>query len=101
MKIEREDIPTQTIEQFAEQHDLIMEIRERPVNVGNSGRYYAHFKRAEIKDDCILRGAYGDGATPEEAIAAYRNEISLKRLVIDAFAPTRREIRVPRLVPSR
>ena len=100
MKIKREDVPSMTIEQFADAHNLVMEVRERRRPEGDPARYYAHFENCEIGGDGILRGAFGDGRTPEDAIANYAAEITLKRIVIGAYTPERREIDVPRLKPN-
>lgn len=97
MKIEREDIPQMCIEAFAEANDLVMEIIERPLPIGDGGRYYAKFKKCEVKDGGCLVGKYGNGATPEEAIKAYAPQISLRTLVFSAMSGDRLEIRVPRL----
>jgi hypothetical protein len=66
--------------------------------VGDPGRFYAHFKRAEEVGDGVLIGTHGNGATPEHAIAAYAQKISLRRIAVDAYSEGRREIDVPRLV---
>ncbi len=100
MKIKRNDIPVMTIQRFAEENDLTMEIHERRVPVDNPARYYAHFEHCDVKGDGVLIGAYGDGRTPEGAIANYARRIELGRLVIDAGTPQRREISVPRLLAS-
>jgi hypothetical protein len=97
MEIERTLLKQSTIEAFADEHGLVMDVHERRFDLGHARRFYAAFRHAEIKDGCILRGAYGDGATEQDAIAAYAREISMKRLVIDAYRPSRREIEVPRL----
>lgn len=89
-------VPVMTIEKFADQHNLEMEVNERNEPEGSPSRYYAHFKHAEVKEGRILCGTYGDGATPKEAITNYAPQISLKLLVIDAYGD-RREIQVPRL----
>lgn len=48
-----------------------------------------------IKEGCMLRGAYGEGDTPEKAIADYADKIAGELLVQDAYRDTRREIRCP------
>jgi hypothetical protein len=98
MKIVFHTMEEQTIEQFADTHKLTMEVYERSLPIGHKERFYAHFERCEIIDDCVLIGAFGNGRTPEEAIANYATEISMKRIVIDAFSQERREIEVPRLI---
>lgn len=104
MKIERHEIETASIEAFADKHGLVMEIRERKKPIGDPSRYYAHFKSAEAREGthCLI-GLFGNGRTPEEAIAEYAETISLRTLIIDAMSKERREIEVPRLsanVPS-
>lgn len=90
-----------SIEAFADKHGLVMEVRERNKPVGDPSRYYAHFKSAEAREGkCFLIGLFGDGRTPEEAIAEYARTISLRTLIIDAMTEERREIEVPRLSAS-
>ncbi len=99
MKIERHEIEETIIETFADKNGLVMEVRERKKPVGDPSRYYAHFKSAEAREGqhCLI-GLFGNGSTPEEAIAKYARKISLRTLIIDAMSETRREIEVPRLV---
>jgi hypothetical protein len=76
-----------------------MVVRERPfLPEGDAAKYFASFERTEIKNDCVLIGAYGNGATENEAIANYAKRISFCRIVVNAFKRNRREIQVPRLV---
>lgn len=104
MKIERTLVPEMTIEEFAEKHDLTMEIHERSepplVNPHQSWRFYACFKHADVKDGSVPIGRFGNGATEANAIADYASKISLKLLVVDARGPNQREIKVPRLVAA-
>ncbi len=97
MEIKTDFVGEMTIEEFADSHHLTMVVRERRLPVGNPSRYYASFEAAEVKGDGVLIGTYGNGSTPEEAIANYANEITLKTLVLDAMNDDRREIPVPRL----
>lgn len=85
------------IEKFADRYGLIMEIHERAKLIGHTGRYYAHFRDAEVREGSLLIGVFGDGSTPREAITNYAREISLRNLIIDAMGEARREIPVPRL----
>jgi hypothetical protein len=98
MKIIYNEIPTITIDEFADKHDLTMVVHERRKSVGSPDRYWAEFDHSEIGDGCILIGTYGNGATPEEAIDDYAGKIELKHLVINAFGKNRIEIDVPRLI---
>lgn len=86
MKIKRQDIPSMTIEQFADAHNLVMEVHERRLPKGDPSRYYAHFEDCDIAGDGLL-GEFG-------------NAISLKRIVVGAYMPKSRVIDVPRLLPS-
>lgn len=97
MKMEVHAIPDMMIERFANEHGLVMEIRERPRPENDPARFYAFFKHSEIKGDGVLIGEYGNGRTEEEAIRNYAKAISLKTLVLDSYTPERREIEVPRL----
>jgi hypothetical protein len=98
MKIQLHEIETTTIEAFAEKHDLLMDVHERKRPVGDPARYYASFRSAEAREgECGLRRLFGNGRTPESAIAEYAAMISLRLLIIDATSKDRREIEVPRL----
>lgn len=98
MKIERHEIENTSIEAFADKNGLVMEVHERPKPVGDPSRYYAHFKSAGAREGtCCLIRLFGNGRTPEEAIAEYASVISLRTLIIDAMTKDPREIEVPRL----
>jgi hypothetical protein len=83
-----------TLDEFAERHGLVMEIHER-AGVYGDGRYYAHFKSVEEMRDGMLCGTYGNGATPEQAVAAYARKIRGKCLAVKAGSKDRRNIQVP------
>ena len=61
-------------------------------------KFYASFVGVEIKEGEILRGAFGNGEIPDEAIANYAREISHKHLVKDAMRTWRKEIIAPKLI---
>lgn len=103
MQIELYKKARSTLAAFAEEHGLVMEVHERsPHDMGKhwteSIRYYARFKGCEVKSGNVLIGMYGNGCTPESAMKVYAQEISERRLVIDAMTEFRREIDVPLLV---
>ena len=105
MKIEINEQPRMTIEEFADLHDLTVDVNERtPSMMGDrwteESRYYAQFRDSEIKEGRMLAGTYGNGCTPEQAISDYASEISEKLLVLHAFSHSqeRREIWVPVLI---
>ena len=103
MKIERHYVEESTIELFAEEQGLVMEVHERGQDIlkwRHLDRFYAIFKKVEEKDGSVLRGIYGNGDTPEEAITNYANRLSEKWIVFDAMGPTRRELKTPRFVDN-
>lgn len=60
------------------------------------GLWCARFASCEIKDDCILISAHGNGKTPVEAVNDYISEIRGKRMVMHAMSKEmRREFNVP------
>lgn len=93
MKIEREFITRESIENFADRHGLTMRVNER--STSGLPRFYARFKDVEVGNGCILIGAFGNGDTEDEAIAAYAAEISKQRLIVNAGTAERREIIAP------
>lgn len=95
MKIVLHEIEKVAIEDFADKHDLAMEVHERDHSIGDSMRYYAKFSNAETKHGSVLAGVFGNGPTIDDAIEDYAMVISGKLFVIDAMKPTRREIQVP------
>jgi len=93
-------LPRATLEAFAEVYELTMVIDERvPKDMGDrwteDSRYYAEFEDCEVKQGVGLRSEYGNGRTPEDAMADYARNISGKLLVLNAFGPNRREIQAP------
>ncbi|GAF90278.1 unnamed protein product [marine sediment metagenome] len=94
MEIERKIVEEITIEEFAERHNLIMEIRDRGLK-SEHPRYYASFKNSEIEGDGVLIGAYENGETEEEAIQGYAKRISEETLVINARKSDEQRIKVP------
>ena len=61
-------------------------------------RFMAEFENSETKNNkssCVLKGSYGNGESPEEAIRDYIEEIQGKVLVFDAMGKDRQEYVVP------
>lgn len=83
-----------TIEAFADRHDLTMDVQERR-GISGHQRFWAAFHRVEIGENGVLTGAYGNGATPEEAIAQYAKRIQGEHLVQNAYSPDRTEFDAP------
>lgn len=98
MRYEVDPIPTMTLEEFADQHGLVMHVSWFSSAFQSLElRAYARFRGAELMCGGMLYSAFGTGSTPEEAVAEYAGRISMRRLVVDAHLPTRREIDVPLL----
>jgi hypothetical protein len=101
MEIKRELYPSSSLEAFADKHGLVLCVTERALDRWQRERkierFLAYFERAEVKECGVLRSAYGNGATENEAIADYVDQISGEVLVINAYSAGRVEIRVPRL----
>jgi hypothetical protein len=88
--------PERTFAQWAEELDLTMHVSERMRDMWHYGRYYASFRNVEISERGLLVSASGNGDTPEEAIEAYANAlVGGRRLVIDAYKESRREVVTP------
>jgi len=79
---------------FATRYGLDITVREREhVAPGTVNRFYASFDHCEVScSGHMLISHYGNGATPDEAIADYAKIIRNKLLVIHAYNPARREI---------
>lgn len=88
-------IPSSSISDFANRHGLTMTVQECATPARS--RYVAQFDDVEIVKGNMLESASGYGDTPADAIARYVERISGKTIAIDAFKPTRRNIKVPRL----
>lgn len=91
-------IPTGTLAEFAEANELVMSVVERSLPVGDPYRFYAKFDNTEVSEGAVLNSDYGNGATPEEAVADYARRISLRVLVVNAGRENRRTLNVWRLV---
>lgn len=95
MKIERNLLSEQRIEDFADENGLTMFVGERDSTGHN--RFYAYFKEAEVKQGYCLVSVYGDGLTEVEAIQQYAGKISRQMLVLHAYTSDRHEILAPKL----
>jgi hypothetical protein len=84
-----------SLQEFADKHGLELVVDERSMPCSPASRYHASFAGTEIKEGPFLSGAYGDGHTPNEAIQNYAMKLRGKTLVVDAYKPTRCEIKVP------
>jgi hypothetical protein len=99
MKITIERVQKGTIEEFAEKHDLTMEVIERDgAFQGTNRQFSASFYECGVVKGKMLHGLYGDGRTPEEAIKDYARVISEETLSINNYPKSRKEVKVWRLV---
>jgi hypothetical protein len=96
METERHFLPESTLEEFAEKYNLTMEIHERENPRNGIEPFYAHFKRCDVSDGALLRGTYGNGNTPDEAVRNYIPEISA--IAINGNTDNCVYIKVPKLI---
>ena len=94
MKIEESRLDRDTIEDFADKNNLVMEVCERSQENGPN-RFYALFKNSNIKVGITLHLIFGNGHTSNEAMADYADKISNKLLIINANTIEQLEIVVP------
>lgn len=87
-----------TLETFADQHGLTLEIHERREHRGWD-RYYVYFSRCDVKDGIFLRSEFGNGATEQLAINDYATRLSGKTLVIWSGSGSTK-VSVPTLIGS-
>lgn len=79
-----------SIYHFADIIDKELVVRRLP----NKNCFFAEFENCEVrnnKQDVMLRGLFGTGDSPENAIMNYANEISGKILVFNARHENRQE----------
>lgn len=101
MKIERKLVKEQTLEKFAEENNLVLQIFERSSDMRQytGARYYCKFDGIEVKDGHLLISITGNGNTEKDAIKDYTKRISEKTLVKDARSKTEnRLIFAPRFI---
>jgi len=85
-----------TINDFADTLNLRIEIHRRCNFSDKNATWYASFDNVEIKDGPILKGEYGNGANPTQALRDYVERIKGKLIVHHAFSKElRREFNVP------
>ncbi len=92
--IERRGGGTMSLEQFADAHNLTMKVHERSI-VSGLPRYTASFEGVEVMENGILTSSYGNGSSPEEAIADYAERISGRRLAHNAYRSDRSNFEAP------
>ncbi len=70
-------------------------------NWRREAQWYALFESAEIKEGNMLTGAFGNGATPDEALENYCREIAGKLIVFNAMTKNRMEFTMPENLTSK
>lgn len=84
MKIDFQKVAAQSLQEFADAHDLTLKIGQRAdcdVAQFRSFRFYACFSAADITDGVIAHMGFGEGNTPLEAVRNYARNISGRTLV--------------------
>jgi hypothetical protein len=94
MKIIRHYHERCTLQEFAEKHNMTMEFFERSVGT-TLPSLYGHLSHVEVKDGCMLVGAYGNGYTEAQVIRDYAKQLSGKLIVWRAMHPDRKQIQCP------
>ena len=103
MLIDRKPANRQTLEAFADQNGLTMEVAERTrTDLArcfdySKMRFYAAFKGVDVSEGCMLSNSHGNGGTEDDALRDYARQISGKKLVIGAFTVERREVWAPEI----
>ena len=85
-----------SLNSFADHYGLTLELRQRSLGVP-AMEWYAAFASCEELNGIFLRGISGDGATPIDAAVKLAEVLSGKLVVIHAYGPDRKEVRVPHL----
>lgn len=75
--------------------DLIGHEIEMTRYPGQNGRWSCSIRYAEVMERGMLGGLYGNGKTPEKAMADYARQIAGKRIAINAGTSRRKEYDVP------
>ena len=99
MKIKIDRLPRMTLEEFADKNDLTIVVKERPSGYRWTSKFYAMFEGPwYVKEgEYFVKGSFGNGDTPEEAIADYAKEISEQTLVYK-HSNNDTDIKVPILI---
>lgn len=100
MQVVSNTIKQGSISEFAIANGLTMVVVERTLPIGDPSRFYAKFDQCDVQGDGVLVAEYGNGATPEEAIEAYAQKISLKTLILNGLTNQERRFSVWRLAPK-
>lgn len=103
MKTEIFCVERMSLEEFADLHGLVMEVRERENPSSDHFRFYANFRNTKVVERWafvtmdVPAGTYGNGDCPETAVRWYADLISGGTIVLDPDGPGRLELKVPRL----
>lgn len=88
--------PTDFVEWMEKVAGVEIEVRDRGVGSASRNRYYAFAVNVEVKEGTTLRSAFGNGSTPQEAVADYAAELANERLVVGAARKNRVDLTAPR-----
>jgi hypothetical protein len=93
--IKDETFPRKTFGEFCDSEHLVVTVRERAEELGES-RYFATCDGVEtVEPDGMLCGEFGNGSTREAAVLDYARRLAGRRIVVDARLPSRRELQCP------
>lgn len=104
MKVKYHVLERITIDDFAKQHGLVMQVHERSnaeLSHAWTNKFFCYFEFLEELDGRVLHATAGNGKTPNDAIKGYCREISNKLMVYKAGSKKlRKEINVPTILPE-
>lgn len=82
--------------EFTNLIDRQIVIRTHPNFHDGSAYWHADIENCEIKQGRLLKGCFGDGVNPEQALLNLVNNIKGERLVFNASRSNRQEIVAPK-----
>lgn len=104
MKVKYHMIERMSLDAFAKQHGLVMQVHERSnseLSHAWADKFFCYFAYLEELDGIVLHATAGNGKTPKDAITNYCYEISNKLMVYKATSKKlRKEINVPKILPD-
>ena len=82
----------QSLQDFADEHGLVMQIGDRGQRRSLGPRFTAEFRGVEVKEGNILKSVCGEGNSPASAIADYADKLSRCYLVFSAYSEAERRL---------
>ena len=93
-------IPEKEILELEKELGIELVMNERNHRLGLK-KFYVSFPRLESMEGSCLISYSGNGETMDEALKDYAEQLSCRRIVIDAYKSERKEIELPKIVHTR